>query len=68
MSEKQQNKIIKKHGIEYWILHTDYETRVEYWMKHTGYECLAGEPREMTDEIIRRLLAREMLEDDDDGK
>ena len=53
MSEKQQNKIIKKHGIEYWMQHTDYETRVEYWMKHTGYECIAGEPREMTDEIIR---------------
>ena len=55
MSEKQS-------GIQYWLEHwmknTDYEDRVEYWMKHPGYEILAGEPREVTDEIIRRLLLK----------
>jgi hypothetical protein len=45
-------------NIEHWMKHTDRETRIKYWMKHPGYECLAGEPRDVTDEIIKRLLAR----------
>jgi hypothetical protein len=36
-----------------------YEERVQYYMKHPGYECLAGEPPEMTREIIRRLVAQD---------
>jgi hypothetical protein len=36
-----------------------YEERVQYYMKHPGYECLAGEPTEMTREIIRRLVAQD---------
>lgn len=36
---------------------------IEYWMKHPGYEILAGEPRYVTDEIIRRLL---LLEHEDE--
>ena len=36
-----------------------YEERVQYYMKHPGYECLAGEPMEMTYEIIRRLTGKE---------
>jgi len=36
-----------------------YEERVQYYMQHPGYECLAGEPMEMTREIIRRLVAQQ---------
>jgi hypothetical protein len=36
-----------------------YEERLQYYMKHPGYECLAGEPMEMTREIIRRLLEQQ---------
>ena len=65
MRNKQQEKI-KKRGLEYWMKHTDYETRIEYWMKHPGYEILAGEPREVTLEVIRRLLVCQQFEDDDE--
>lgn len=34
---------------------------IEYWVKHPGYEVLAGEPIEVTYEIIRRLLAQKRL-------
>jgi hypothetical protein len=27
----------------------------DFWINYPGYEVLAGEPREVTDEIIRRL-------------
>lgn len=40
-----------------------YEERVRYYMKHPGYECLAGEPMEMTREIIRRLGEQREEED-----
>ena len=64
MSEKQR---ATPYRLEHWMKHTDFETRVEYWMKHSGYESLAGEPSEMTHEVIRRLLARnKAVEDDDD--
>jgi hypothetical protein len=36
-----------------------YEERVQYYMKHPGYEALAGEPPEMTREIILRLTGRD---------
>ena len=42
-----------------------YEERVRYYMKHPGYESLAGEPMEMTREIIRRLVAERGEEEDD---
>ena len=32
-----------------------YEEKLQYYMRHPGYECLAGEPMEMTREIIRRM-------------
>ena len=32
-----------------------YEEKLQYYMRHPGYECLAGEPQEMTREIIQRL-------------
>ena len=63
MSEKQR---AIPYWLEHWIKHTDYEDRVEYWMKHPGFESLAGEPSEMTHEVIRRLLARDKLDEDDD--
>lgn len=32
-----------------------YEEKVKFYMRHPGYEVLAGEPIEMTHEIIRRM-------------
>ena len=34
--------------------------RVDYWINHPGYEILAGEPIEVTREIIRRMTGATM--------
>jgi hypothetical protein len=51
---KKQPDMRSLESIQDWMKHTDFETRVKYWMKRPGWEGLAGEPLEMTHEIIRR--------------
>jgi len=60
VSKKQEPDMRSLEGTEDWMKQADFETRVKYWMKSPGYEILAGEPHEVSDEIRRRLLKRDI--------